>query len=114
MKGALPPAWQARHAKDPTQSEFIPRFRLQLREFERRTGKHFVLTAPGHPDLEATLSLMKITDSDSSGPYQLFGVRIDAEYRELLAPGVDYATRPVNTSEIYVWSVKEGVVLKAP
>ena len=43
----------------------------------------------------------------------MFGVLIDAEYRKLLAPGVDYAIRPVNTSETYVWSVKEGVAVKA-
>jgi len=115
------PAWQARHAKDPTESdfyiriaEFIPRFRLQLREFERQAGKHFVLTSLGHPDLGATLSLMKITDSDSNGPYQLFGVRIDAECRQDLAAGVDYTIRPVNTSEVYKWTIKQGLVLHSP
>ncbi len=44
----------------------------------------------------------------------MFSVRIDPEYRQLLAPGVDYAIRPINTSETYVWSVKDGVTLKVP
>jgi transglutaminase-like putative cysteine protease len=121
-KGALPPAIQERHSKDPTGSdfyigiaEFIPRFRLQLRDFARQAGSHFVLTAPGHPELKATLSLMKITDRDPKGrPYQLFGVRVDPEYRHLLAPGVDYTIQPINTSETYTWTVKDGVVLRAP
>src|SRR5262249_21948397 len=119
-KGALPPAMQARHSADPSKSDFylsiheyIPNFRLQLVEFYGRAGHHFVLTAPGQPELKATLSGLKVTDFDSNRrPYQLFGVRIDPEYLPLLALGIDYAIRPINTSETYVWSVKDGVTLK--
>jgi hypothetical protein len=64
---------------------------------------------------EANLCLMKITDHDSKGrPYQLFGVRVDPEYRQLLATGVDYTIQPINTSETYTWTVKDGVVVQAP
>ena len=28
-----------------------------------------------------------------------------------LAAGVEYAIRPVNTSDVYVWNVKSGVML---
>lgn len=121
-KDALPPNMQAADSGKPRGSDFylsikeyIPNFRLQLVEFYRNAGHRFVLTASGHPELRATLSGMKITDFDSSRrPYQLFGVRIDPEYRQLLAPGVDYAIRPINTNQTYVWRVKDGVTLKAP
>jgi hypothetical protein len=121
-KDALPSNMHAADSKNPGGSDFyvgiqeyIPNFRLQLVEFYGHVGHRFVLTASGHPELKATLSGMKITDFDSSRrPYQLFGMRIDPEYRHLLAPGVDYAIRPINTSETYVWSVKDGVTLEIP
>ena len=121
-RDALPPPMQVRHSRDPSGSDFyfsiqeyIPNFRLQLVEFYEHAGHHFVLASPGQPELKATLSGMKITDFDPSRrPYQLFGVRIDPEYRQLLAPGVDYAIRPINTSETYVWSVKDRVALRVP
>jgi hypothetical protein len=38
----------------------------------------------------------------------LFGVRI-----KFLVSGVEYSIRPINTSETFTWTVKDGLVLKA-
>jgi hypothetical protein len=103
---------------DPTNADFyigiqeyIPHYAAQLRDFEARAGQRFVLAAPGHPDLKATLSGMKMSCGNQ---YQLFGVRIDAECRQDLAPGADYTIRPVNTSEVYRWTIQPGLVLQPP
>jgi len=116
----LPPAVLEKASKDPAESdfyiriqEFIPHFKLQLRNFARHAGKHFVLTAPGHPEIKAKLSGKTITNNAKGQLYQLFGVRIDSEDRQGVTFGVDYTIRPINTSETYRWSVKDGVVLKA-
>lgn len=121
-KDTLPPGvWeQGFRGKDPTGSdfyigikEFIPRYKLQMREFEQRAGNHFVLSASGHADLHASLSRMKLSFGDKTGRrYQLFGVRIDPESRESMDSAAEYAIRPVNTSETYVWTVNDGLRLK--
>jgi hypothetical protein len=85
--------------------EYIPRYRYQMRDFEARASHKFVLTAPGHPDLNATLSGMKIS---SGSEYRMWGVRITEESRMHLARGVEYEIRPLNTSEVYRWSVAPG------
>ena len=114
-KDALPPAVRS-NVKDPTGSDFyigieeyIPRYRLQMREFASHAGHDFVLSAPGHPDLKATLSGMKFSSGDTSPRYQLFGVKVAAQSKALFAPGVEYSIKPVNTSEVYAWTVKPGV-----
>ena len=85
-----------------------------MREFAQRAGNHFVLAAPGHPDVKATLSGMKLSSGDRNGRrYQLFGVRIDSQFRELIAPGADYSIQPINISETYAWQVRDGVLLRA-
>jgi hypothetical protein len=122
-KGALPPTvWeQGFRGKDPAESdfyigiqEFIPRYKCQMREFARRAGNHFVLAAPGHPEIQATSGGIMISYGDRDGRrYQLFGVRIDPEYRKFLVSGVEYSIRPINTSETFTWTVKDGLVLKA-
>jgi hypothetical protein len=38
---------------------------------------------------------------------------IDPDYRKFLGSGVEYALRPINTSETYARSVKDNLVLKA-
>jgi hypothetical protein len=91
--------------------EYIPRYPNQMRDFEARAGHQFVLVSQGHPDLKATLSGMKLS---SGSQYQMWGVRIDAGSRKDLVRGAEYTIRPVNTSGIYTWSVKEGLVVRAP
>jgi hypothetical protein len=123
-KGALPPTvWkQGFRGKDPAESdfyigiqEFIPRYKYQMGQFARHAGKHFVLAAPSHPEIQATLSGMMISYGDSDGRrYQLFGLRIDPEYRKFLVSGVGYTVRPINTSGTYAWTVKDGLVLTGP
>ena len=117
-KNALPAAVSS--TNDPTGSDFyigiqeyIPQFRLQLREFAAHAGHDFVLSSPGHPDLKVSLSGMKISNGDSARRYQLFGVRIAPESKPLLAAGVAYSIRPINVSETYFWTVRTGVSLLA-
>lgn len=120
--GAIPPAmWQQGfHGNDPTNSdlfigirEYIPNYRLQLREFSRRAGREFVLSAPGHPDVKAKTSGATVSYGDRMVRHQLFSLRVDPLDKELVEPGVEYSIHPVNTNEIYNWSVKEGLVAKA-
>ena len=121
-KDAVPPnVWQEGfRGQDPTNSdlyvgiqEFIPRYQLQMRDFARQAGTHFVLSAPGHPDLKATTSGMKLSYSERTGNrhYSLFGLKIDPDSRDLVAPEVVYTIRPVNTSGVYVWTVKDGITV---
>jgi transglutaminase-like putative cysteine protease len=118
-KDALPAPIQKQLATnhgDPTNpdfyigiAEYIPDYPNQMRDFEGRAGHRFVLSAPGHPDLKATLSGMKL----SNGPqYRLWGVKLDAESRGDIAAGVEYEIRPLNTSAVYTWSVRDGVRVK--
>jgi hypothetical protein len=102
---------------DPTKADFyigiqeyVPRYVGQMRDFEARAGHEFVLAAAGHPDVKATLSGMKLSNG---AQYQMWGVRIAEESRKDLAAGVEYKIRPVNTSDVYHWTVRSGVVLKA-
>jgi len=102
---------------DPTKSdfyigirEFIPRYIGQMRDFEARASHAFVLTAPGHPDLKAALSGMKLSRGTE---YQMWGVRIAEESRMDVARDVEYAIHPLNTSEVYRWSVTPGVMVRA-
>jgi hypothetical protein len=124
-KGAVPSkVWQdGFHGKDPVNSdfyigiqEFIPHFQLQMREFAKQAGNHFVLTAPGHPDINATTSGMKLSYGEPNGGrhYSLFGLKIDAESRDLLESGAAYSIRPVNTSETYVWTMRDGLTVNVP
>jgi hypothetical protein len=43
----------------------------------------------------------------------MWGVKIAADSRKDVAAGTEYAIRPVNTSDVYRWSVRGGVVVKA-
>jgi hypothetical protein len=104
LEGALPPTvWEKGfNGKDPAGSdfyiriqEFIPRYKYQMREFARRAGNHFALSAPGHPEIQATSGGITISYRDRDGRrYQLFAVRIDPEYRKFLASGAEYSIRP--------------------
>ena len=118
-KDALPAAVQAamKHG-DPANSDFyisiqeyIPHYANQMRDFEAHAGHRFVLASPGHPDLRATLSGMRLSN-EGEAQYQMWGVRIDAGSREDIAAGAEYTIRPINTSETYTWSVKEGLVVR--
>ena len=115
-----PPAGLAENfQRDPTGSdfylgirEFIPHYTLQMRAFAKQAGKEFVLSAEGHPDVKVALSGMKFSTSSREGRrYQLFGARVDAPSRALIAPGVAYRIRPVNTSDTYVWTVQDGLTI---
>jgi hypothetical protein len=115
-KDALP-KYVGMKGGDPTQADFyigiqeyIPRYVGQMRDFEARSGHEFVLAAAGHPDVKATLSGMKFSNG---AQYQMWGVRIAGESRKDLAPDVEYEIRPVNTSEIYKWTVRPEVRVKA-
>ena len=101
---------------DPTQADFfigiqeyIPRYTTQMNDFEARAGHQFVLTSPGHPDLNATLSGMKLSNG---AQYQLFGVRIAPESQKDIVPGAGYTIKPLNTNQTYTWTVKSGLVLR--
>ena len=123
-KGAFPPSlppWMApAAANDPGRSdfyigikEFIPNFPSQQREFVSHAGSHFTLVAPGHPEIKAALTGKMLSSGDGPRTYSLFGVRIDADDRKLLVPGLKYTIRPVNKSEAYTWIVQDGVLLQA-
>jgi hypothetical protein len=115
-KDALPVAAQSEVKNgDPSDfyigiQEYIPHYANQMSDFEARAGHQFVLTSPGHPDLHATLTGYELS---SEGQYQMWGVRIDDGSRKVIAAGAVYTIRPINTSETYRWSVKEGPVVRA-
>jgi hypothetical protein len=117
-RDALPAAIQATLKNgDPTNpdfyigiQEYISHYSNQMRDFQASAGHQFVLASPGHPDLHATLSGMRLSNG---AQYQMWGVRVDAESRKDIAAGTKYSIRPVNTSETYVWRVKEGLVVQA-
>jgi hypothetical protein len=113
------PAMIAKSMKngDPTKADFymgireyIPRYTRQMNDFEAKAGHQFVLSTPGHPDLNATLSGMKMSNG---ALYQIWGVRIDADSRKDIVAGASYSIRPVNTSPVYTWTVRDGVVARA-
>jgi hypothetical protein len=81
-----------------------------MRDFEARAGHEFVLTAKGHPDLKGTLSGMKLSNGALD---QMWGVRLVDDSRKDVADGIEYEIHPVNTNDIYRWTVRPGVVIKA-
>ena len=92
--------------------EFIPHYQFQMRDFARQAGTRFVLKASGHPDLQAVTSGMKLSFNDHTRrQHQLFGLKIAADSRLLVAPGAAYSIVPVNTSETYVWTVQQGLTV---
>ena len=91
-------------------AEYIPRYAGQMRDFEAQAGHDFVLEAAGKPAVKASLSGMKLSNG---AQYQMWGVKIAADSRKDVAAGTEYAIRPVNTSDVYRWSVRGGVVVKA-
>ena len=117
-KDALPASIQASMKNgDPTNADFyigiqeyIPRYTTQMNDFAARAGHQFVLASPGHPDLTAMLSGMKLSNG---ALYQMFGVRIDNGSRRDLVPGATYTIRPQNTNDTYTWTVKSGLELHA-
>jgi hypothetical protein len=82
----------------------------QLRRFEDRAGKKFLLQAPGHPDV--TLSISGERFSDGDGKFQAFGAHMATEDRDKLARGVTYKIVPINTSEIYRWTAADTAILR--
>ena len=117
---SLPPRLAQGVAKDPGRSdfyigiqEFIRNFPGQQREFESHAGHHFTLTASGHPEIRATLSGMKLSSADGPRTYCLFGVRINADDRKLMVPGLKYTIHPVNTNDVYTWTVKDALFLES-
>jgi hypothetical protein len=117
-KDALPAAVRAAmKSGDPTNADFfigirecIPHYPNQMRDFEARAGHRFVLTSPGHPDLKATLSGMKLSNGCA---YQMWGVRIDAESQHDIVAGAEYAIRQIDNSEVYTWGVDAGLKVRA-
>lgn len=79
---------------------------MQLRDFEADACSTFVLSAPGHPDITATLEGSNV--SDERGGFQGFAVTLSAKP----APGVAYTIRPQNAGHANVWVVGPGVVWK--
>ena len=118
-RNALPTAVADRLKDDPTGSDFyigireyIPHYRLQMREFARKAGREMALWAEGKPDVKVTLTNMKFSMSTKEGRhYQLFGAKVEADSRGRMEAGVAYRIRPLNTSETYAWSVADGLTL---
>jgi hypothetical protein len=75
----------------------------QMAVFETRVGHEFVLSAPQHADVRASLSGDKY--SDGHGTFQAYGVAVLPEDKPKLATGVPYSIRPVNASQTYRWAV---------
>jgi hypothetical protein len=88
--------------------EWAPGSYLQMRAFEKRAGHDFVLMAPGHPDVAVRLGGLKLSSGD--GSFQAYGIEIPETERGKLLPGVAYAIRPANTSDIYRWQVAPGLL----
>ena len=89
--------------------EYIPHYTNLMSDFEARAGHHFVLASPGHPDLHATLTSRWLP---TERQYQMFGARIDDGSLKDIAAGAKYTIRPINTSETYKWTVKEGLFVQ--
>lgn len=94
--------------------EYIPNYTLQLRYFAQHAGKEFTLVGPDGAELKASLSGLTIRNKDKTGrQFQWFALKIAEADRAQFDPGTPYAIRPHNTSETYLWTVKDGVTVRA-
>ncbi|HZR17523.1 MAG TPA: transglutaminase domain-containing protein [Verrucomicrobiae bacterium] len=89
--------------------EWLPGSYHQMRAFETRVGHEFLLTAPGHPTIKAHLNRLCLSQGD--GTFQAYGAQFAPEDEPKLEPGVAYSIQPVNTSEIYQWTVAPDIQL---
>jgi transglutaminase-like putative cysteine protease len=111
------PKYVGMKGADPTKADFyigiqeyIPGFSGQMRQFEARAGHNFVMSSPGHPEVKVRLSGMKLSNG---AQYQMWGMRIEDASRKDVVTGAEYTIQPQNTSDVYRWTVRPGVVIKA-
>ncbi|MGO8670133.1 MAG: hypothetical protein ACLQVD_02015 [Capsulimonadaceae bacterium] len=45
---------------------------------------------------------------------QAFGVEIAAADRGSFVPGLNYSIEPINTSDVYKWTVADGLTVQGP
>lgn len=87
--------------------EWVPGTYVQMRDFEKKVGHDFLLTAPGQPVIRAKLSGVKLSKGD--GSFQAFELNVLAADRDKIASGVSYTLNPVDVSETYRWVVAPEV-----
>ncbi len=84
----------------------------QLSRYYKHAGHDFVLKAAGHPDVRFTLDGGNL--NNSARDFQAYTAHILREDKAKLVPGVAYAIHPLNTSDVYKWSVAPNVTLRKP
>jgi hypothetical protein len=85
--------------------EWLPGSHLQMRAFEKRVARDFVLSAPACPDVAVQLNGLKLSSGD--GLFQAFGARIVPADRAKLQRSVDYTLRALNQGDTYRWELPE-------
>jgi hypothetical protein len=83
--------------------EWLPDNPNQMREFQKRVGREFLLTAAGHAPVKARLGGLDLSQGD--GQFQAFGAQIAPEDKTNVVPGVPYRIEPANTSDTYRWAL---------
>jgi hypothetical protein len=88
----------------------------QLRLFQDRASKTFVLRSPGHPDVSVQV-IGNITcdvpnDELHDGRFRGFGLKIADGDRKKIVPGADYTLLPIGNDGHYQWKVTDNVVIK--
>jgi serine/threonine protein kinase len=83
--------------------EWLPDDPNQMREFQKRVGREFLLTAADHAPVKARLGGLDLSQGD--GQFQAFGAQIAPEDKTNVVPGVPYRIQPVNTSDTYRWAL---------
>jgi hypothetical protein len=86
----------------------------QLRRLVENAGFNFVLKAGGGDDILIDQENFGGNCSSGGGEFQAFYVHLDTGQLLALVPGLAYSLHPVNQSETYFWTVREGVTLKRP
>lgn len=78
-------------------------------------SRKFILKAPGHPDISAELTAGTFVDR-LPGVYYWQGFVLELSDLELakMQPNVPYTIHPVKASDIYYFTVREGVTITRP
>jgi len=85
----------------------------QIGQFCKSNQPRFILSAPGQPDLQASLThTISTWNSLQDGNWPVVGLVLDQKCRAMMAAGVEYSLRPVSTSEKQKWEVAAGIRLK--
>jgi outer membrane protein len=87
--------------------EWVPGTYRQMRAFNQRASRDFLLVAPGHADVRVRLTGLNMSKGD--GSFQVYETGMMPEDQPKLVRGVGYTIKPINTSETYRWQASEDL-----